>query len=67
MSAARNLQAPTSWAAIMLGCRCLGHIVSRGVCGVEAYDANDKSIGTFPTQAAAADALGRLLLEEAPQ
>jgi hypothetical protein len=34
--------------------RCLGHIISRGPKGFEAFDADDKSIGTYPTQREAA-------------
>jgi hypothetical protein len=64
MRSARNLQCPTSWAAIMLGCQCIGHIVSRGPMGLEAFDPDDKSLGLFGSQAEAADALGRLMLND---
>ena len=39
------------------GQRCLGHIVKRGKCRFEAFDANDNSLGTFPTDHEAADAV----------
>jgi hypothetical protein len=39
------------------GRRCLGHIIARGKTGFEAFDADDKSVGLFPSQRAAADAL----------
>jgi hypothetical protein len=39
------------------GTRCLGHLISRGPAGWEAYDVADRSIGTFPDQDAAADAV----------
>jgi hypothetical protein len=36
---------------------CLGHVLARGKLGFEAFDADDKSIGIYPTQGEAADAL----------
>lgn len=45
------------WLSVYDGARCLGHVLSRGPKGVEAFDQNDNSIGTFPTTKAAADAL----------
>jgi hypothetical protein len=42
------------------GQRVLGHILARGKTGFEAFDANDKSIGVFDSQRAAADALSEL-------
>jgi hypothetical protein len=36
---------------------CLGHLLPRGKAGVEAYDRADRSLGIFPTQKAAADAV----------
>ena len=39
------------------GQRCLGHIVKRGKRGFEAFDLDDKSLGTFPTDHEAADAV----------
>ena len=39
------------------GQRCLGNIVKRGKCGFEAFDLDDKSLGTFPTDHEAADAV----------
>jgi hypothetical protein len=38
---------------------CLGHIVSRGKCGFEAYDTDDISLGIFPDQQTAAAAISR--------
>jgi hypothetical protein len=43
--------------AVFDGQRCLGHLLSRGKLGVEAYDASDSSLGIFPNQKAAADAV----------
>jgi hypothetical protein len=36
---------------------CLGHVLSLGFRGFEAFDAGEQSIGTFSTQRAAAAAL----------
>jgi hypothetical protein len=38
------------------GRTCVGHI-ARGKHGVEAFDADDKSLGIFPDEKAAADAV----------
>ena len=35
----------------------IGHLLSRGVAGVEAYDLNDNSLGIFATQKEAVAAL----------
>ena len=43
--------------AVFDGQVCCGHIVSRGPNGFEGFDVDDKSLGVFPTQKAAADAL----------
>jgi hypothetical protein len=37
--------------------RCMGFIMSRGKAGFEAFDANDRSLGLYPNQKGAADAL----------
>ena len=39
------------------GRQCLGHVLGRGKLGFEATDRNDKSVGIFKTQSAAANAL----------
>jgi hypothetical protein len=39
------------------GRRCLGHIIARGKAGFEAFDADDRSVGLFPSQRAAASAI----------
>jgi hypothetical protein len=39
------------------GGRCIGHLFSRGLLGVEVYDAEDRSLGLFPTNADAAAAV----------
>jgi hypothetical protein len=48
-----------SWVSVYDGQRCLGHIISRGRDGHEAFDLDDKSVGIFPTQREAAAALVR--------
>jgi hypothetical protein len=49
------------WLSVYDGTRCLGHVLSRGARGVEAFDRNDNSLGNFPTTKDAADALARVL------
>jgi hypothetical protein len=39
------------------GRACLGHVLSRGPKGFEAFDQDDKSFGIFETQRQAANAL----------
>jgi hypothetical protein len=46
-----------SMLAVYDGRRCVGHLLLRGKAGVEAYDAADHSLGLFPTERAAADAI----------
>ena len=49
------------------GQRCLGHIIVRGKRGFEAFDADDCSLGTFPTEHEAADAVSMRVREEGAQ
>jgi hypothetical protein len=39
------------------GRQCLGHMLSRGKSGIEAFDRDDKSLGLFPSPQDAADAV----------
>jgi hypothetical protein len=39
------------------GRKCIGHILRRGQCGFEAFDHTDFSLGTFPTEREAANAI----------
>jgi hypothetical protein len=39
------------------GRKCLGIVLSRGPKGYEAFTADERSLGLFPTQEAAANAL----------
>jgi hypothetical protein len=43
--------------AVCDGQNCIGHIMSRGKASVEAFDIDTRSLGVFPNQQAAADAL----------
>jgi hypothetical protein len=45
--------------AVYDGQQCLGHLLPRGKAGVEAFGAGDKSLGVFPNQKAAADAVSK--------
>jgi hypothetical protein len=53
-------QAPVTSPALQSiynGRRCIGFLLLRGRRGVEALDSNTTSLGLFPTQKAAADAI----------
>jgi hypothetical protein len=39
------------------GRNCVGFLLHRGPAGWEAFTSDEKSIGTYPTQKAAADAI----------
>ena len=54
-----KLGARNSWVSVYSGQSCLGHIISRGRDGFEAFDPDDKPIGIFATQREAAAALAR--------
>jgi len=43
--------------SVYSGRTVLGFIINRGRAGFDAYTADEKSIGTYPTQKAAADAI----------
>ena len=45
--------------AVYDGSRCIGYLMPRGKTGVEAFDANTRSLGIFPTMKAAADAVSQ--------
>jgi len=47
----------TPLAYINDGQRCIGFILSRGKLGFELFDAEQRSLGTYPTQSEAANAL----------
>jgi len=42
---------------LIIGKHCVGHIIQRGPKGVEAFDANERTLGTFATAAEAVAAL----------
>lgn len=42
------------------GTRCLGHLIDRGKLGVEAFDAEDRSVGLFASRDDAADVLSKI-------
>lgn len=47
----------TPMLSVYNGKRCVGFIIARGKAGFEAFSAEERSIGTFKTQRAAAAAL----------
>jgi hypothetical protein len=48
---------PTAVQSVFDGRQCCGHVLSRGKLGFEAVDADDCSLGVFPTAEAAARAI----------
>jgi hypothetical protein len=46
-------------AAVYAGQVCLGFVLNRGAAGFEAFSADEKSLGLFPTQREAAAAIMR--------
>jgi hypothetical protein len=55
---ARIARAPaTTMVSVYDGTACLGHVLYRPKVGFEAYDHDDKLIGLFESQRAAADAI----------
>jgi len=50
--------------ALYEGQRCIGHLIRRGKRGVEAFDDKGKSLGLYPNQKTAADAISRAAAEE---
>ena len=47
------------WMSILHGRVCVGHLLNCGPAGWELFDADDKSLGIFPTQHDAVNALDR--------
>jgi len=43
--------------SVYSGRECVGFLLSRGKCGVEAFDSEQRSIGMFASQKQAADAI----------
>jgi hypothetical protein len=56
----------TAMLSVYDGQRCLGHIIVRGKRGFEAFDADDNSLGVFPSDHEAADAVSRAAEEAMP-
>jgi hypothetical protein len=49
-----QLEAKPAFQSVYDGRICLGHILNRGKLGVEAFDANDRSLGVYPNRKTAA-------------
>jgi hypothetical protein len=56
-SSRQELSDAPGFLAVYAGRECAGFLLPRGKSGVEAFDINDKSLGIFPNQQAAADAI----------
>jgi hypothetical protein len=52
-----QLDAKPAFQSVYDGRLCIGHILSRGRLGFEAFTADDLSLGFHPTAKAAADAI----------
>jgi hypothetical protein len=50
---------------VLAGSRCIGHLLSRGRLGFEAWDHAGQSLGLFETQAAATAAIAEAAENEA--
>ncbi len=48
---------PIVMQAVYVGATCVGFVYSRGKAGVEAFDVDTHSLGTFPDMKAGADAV----------
>jgi hypothetical protein len=57
MGAAVQSTTRPSFTSVYDGTRCLGHLLERGKTGWEAFDADDKSLGLYPSQKQAAAVL----------
>jgi hypothetical protein len=42
---------------VVVGGQCVGHLLTRGIHGVECFDRDDRSLGIFATAAEALSAL----------
>jgi len=51
------MTAPTIQMVIAPDGKVVGHLLSRGVAGTEAFDIDDRSVGLFETEHVAANAL----------
>ena len=54
---AKAIAGDPTYLSVFDGQLCCGHLILRGKQGVEAYDADDVSLGIYPTQLAAANAV----------
>jgi hypothetical protein len=45
--------------SVYAGQTCIGFLLTRGSASIEAFDADDKSLGIFPDQKSAADAISK--------
>jgi hypothetical protein len=45
------------WLAVYDGQTCIGHLLARGRSGVEVFGADDESLGVYPTQKEAMQAV----------
>jgi hypothetical protein len=55
----------TGMLSVYDGRQCIGHLIRRGKCGVEAFDLDDRSLGVFASQHEAIGALIAAIRREA--
>ena len=53
----RAMSGPPTTPLVSMTAECLGHVLARGKAGYEAFDRDERSLGTFKTQHEAAAAL----------
>jgi hypothetical protein len=57
----RETATASSLVSVLSGDRCIGFLISRGRDGFEAFNADERSLGIFPTQHAAAAAIAKVM------
>jgi hypothetical protein len=57
VTARNHKREASAFVSIYDGRTCVGHVHNRGRAGFELFNADDRSLGLFPTQRAAIDAL----------
>ena len=60
MNAFKNILAATGLLSVYDGRHCVGFVLPRGKVGFEAFDADQRPLGIFPSQREAAAAIMRV-------
>jgi hypothetical protein len=59
-----SARTPASLVSVYDGQTCIGFVLGRGPKGYQAYTADERDLGLFPTQRAAADAVNAAAAKE---